>query len=85
MQFLCRECWIPAAPGVFVAFEETVADLTVNMSSMGYDLVGLQRDGLLRIEAIRVDPVELVEAGEYDLEALFLRIGVAVAEVGAKR
>jgi circadian clock protein KaiC len=57
-------------------------DLTVNRSSMGYHLVGLQRDGLLRIEAIRVDPVELVEAGEYDLEPLFLRIGVAVAKVG---
>jgi circadian clock protein KaiC len=85
MRFLCRGMLDSSYPGVFVAFEETVADLTVNMSSMGYDLVGLQRDGLLRIEAIRVDPVELVEAGEYDLEALFLRIGVTVAEVGAKR
>ncbi|MGD0195516.1 MAG: circadian clock protein KaiC [Candidatus Dormibacteria bacterium] len=85
MQFLCRGAVESGEPGVFVAFEETVADLTTNMASIGYDLDKLQRDGLLRIEAIHLDPAEMVEAGEYDLEGLFLRIGAAVNEVGAKR
>jgi circadian clock protein KaiC len=85
MQFLCRGAVDSGEPGVFVAFEETVADLTMNMASIGYDLDKLQRDGLLRIEAIHLDPAELVEAGEYDLEGLFLRIGSAVSEIGAKR
>jgi circadian clock protein KaiC len=85
MQFLCRGAVDSGEPGVFVAFEETVADLTTNIASIGYDLNKMQRDGLLRIESIHLDATELVEAGEYDLEGLFLRIGAAVSEIGAKR
>jgi circadian clock protein KaiC len=85
MQFLCRGAVDSSEPGVFVAFEESVADLTTNMASIGYDLDQMQRDDLLRIESIHLDAAELVEAGEYDLEGLFLRIGAAVSEIGAKR
>jgi circadian clock protein KaiC len=85
MQFLCRGVVDSGEPGVFVAFEEGAADLTTNIASIGFDLDRMQRDGLLRIEAIHLDPAELVEAGEYDLEGLFLRIGAAVREIGAKR
>lgn len=85
MQFLCRGAVDSREPGVFVAFEETVADLTTNMASIGYDVDKMQRDGLLRIESIHLDATELVEAGEYDLEGLFLRVGAAVREIGATR
>jgi circadian clock protein KaiC len=85
MQFLCRGALDAGEPGVFVAFEETIVDLTTNMASIGYDLDTMQRDGLLRIEAIHLDSAEMVEVGEYDLEGLFLRIGAAVSEIGAKR
>jgi circadian clock protein KaiC len=37
------------------------------------------------VEHVRVDRAELTEAGEYDLEALFIRLGHAIDAVGAKR
>ena len=32
-----------------------------------------------------MDPAELAEIGDYDLEALFIRLELAVQQVGAKR
>ena len=45
----------------------------------------MQADGQLVIDSVRIDPAEIVEAGTYDLEGLFLRLGLAVEQVGAKR
>src|SRR3546814_20495147 len=40
---------------------------------------------LFRSEHIAIDPSELAEIGDYDLEALFIRLEMAVEQVGAKR
>ena len=72
-------------PGVFVSFEETELELNENTASLGWGLPGLSERGLLRVEHIRVDRAELTEAGEYDLEALFIRLGHAIGAVHAKR
>ena len=85
MQFLCRGALDAGEPGVFIAFEETQAELAANTASLGYDLDQLVADGLLAIDAIYIDPTEIVETGEYDLEGLFIRIAGAVQSVGAKR
>jgi circadian clock protein KaiC len=72
-------------PGVFVSFEETELELNENTASLGWGLPGLSERGRLRVEHIRVDSAELTEAGEYDLEALFIRLGHAIGAVHAKR
>ena len=55
------------------------------MRSLGFDLDGLQRDGLLAVLAFRVEPTEIVAAGDFDLEPLFLTLDDAIKRVGAKR
>ena len=72
-------------PGVFVSFEETELELNENTASLGWGLRGLVDRGLLTVEHIRVDPAQLTDAGEYDLEPLFIRLGHAIDAVGAKR
>ena len=72
-------------PGVLLAFEEAQDDLATNVASLGFDLEQLQRDGLLAIDAFRLDPAEIVETGAFDLEGLFIRLAAAVESVGAKR
>lgn len=72
-------------PGVFVTFEERPVDIVDNVASLGFSLGQLIEDKRIHIEHIAIDPSELAEVGDYDLEALFLRLELAVAEVGAKR
>lgn len=83
-EFLARGA-LDGEPGVFVSFEETPRELGANAASLGVDLEELQRRGLLVIDHVRVERSEIRETGEYDLEALFLRIGHAIDSVGARR
>lgn len=72
-------------PGVFVAFEETRDELVVNAASLDFDLAKLVREGKLAIDHVHIDPNEIAETGEYDLEGLFIRLKYAIESVGAKR
>jgi circadian clock protein KaiC len=72
-------------PGVFVSFEETSRDLTDNVASLGYDVPALIAAKKLAIDHIRIERSEIEETGEYDLEGLFVRLGYAVDQTGAKR
>ena len=72
-------------PGVFMSFEERAEDLAANVASLGYDLERLVADNRIAIDHVRVERSEIEEAGEYDLEGLFVRLGFAVESVGAKR
>jgi circadian clock protein KaiC len=85
MEFLLRGAQDFGEPGVFIAFEETEKDLTENVRSLGFDLDKLIARKKLAIDYVQVDPQQIVETGEYDLEGLFLRLGAAIDEVGAKR
>ena len=85
MQFLVRGAMEHGEPGVHLAFEETPQELAANVASLGYNLPRLQRERLLWLDHVRLDPAEIVETGEYDLEGLFVRIAAGVAAVGAKR
>ena len=71
--------------GVFVAFEESAEDLIANVASLGFDLRQLEADGRLVIDHVEVLREEQAEAGEWDLDGLFLRLGAAIDSVGAKR
>ena len=72
-------------PGVFMAFEETEAELTVNVASLGFDLAGLVRGKQIALDYVHIEPGEIQESGEYDLEGLFVRLNHAIDAIGAKR
>lgn len=72
-------------PGVFVTFEERPVDIVSNVASLGFGLDDLIERKMIHIEHIAIDPAELAEVGDYDLEGLFLRLELAVEEIGAKR
>ncbi len=85
VEFLVRGAVEYGEPGVLLAFEEAGEDLAVNVASLGFDLPQLERDGLIVVDAFRLDPAEIVETGSFDLEGLFIRLASAVDEIGAKR
>ena len=68
-EFLVRGATQFREPGVFISFEETAADLTQNVASMGFDLEALQSQKKLVIDEVRIAPGEIHETGEYDLDA----------------
>jgi circadian clock protein KaiC len=72
-------------PGVFVSFEERPQDIVDNVASLGFGLEELVDEGRIYFEHIVVDPNQLAEIGDFDLEGLFLRLELAIDAVGAKR
>jgi circadian clock protein KaiC len=85
MTFLVNGAMRFGETGVFMSFEERGEDLAANVASLGYDLAALEQDGKLVIDYVRIEPAEIEESGDYDLEALFVRLGYAIDKVGAKR
>jgi len=85
LEFLVRGALDYREPGVFLSFEEPVQDLVENGRSLGFDLQRLQRRRLLALEYVHLERSDLTEAGEYDLEGLFIRLGHAIDAIGAKR
>lgn len=84
-EFLVRGARDMGEPGVLVAFEESPRDLEQNVASLGFDLVALQKDGKIVIDQVIIDRAAIEEAGAFDLDGLFVRIGYAVDKIGAKR
>ncbi len=85
MEFLVRGITQFGEAGVFVAFEETREDLVANVASLGFDLARFEAEGKLVLDHVNVVAAELVEAGDWDLDALFIRLGAAIDAVGATR
>jgi circadian clock protein KaiC len=85
MEFVVRGILRYGEPGVILALEERAEDLTQNVRSLGYDLDALVKQGKLVVDYVQIDPFEIEENGEYNLEGLFLRLGDAIDSVGAKR
>lgn len=85
MEFLVNGAVQYDEPGVFIAFEENAEELGQNVASLGFDLKDLAKHKKLIIDHIRIERSEIEEAGEYDLEGLFIRLGHAIDSIGAKR
>jgi circadian clock protein KaiC len=85
VEFLVRGATQYGEPGVFMTFEETAAELTQNVRSLGFDLDELVKQKKLTLDFVRVERHEIEETGEYDLEGLFIRLGHAIDTIGAKR
>lgn len=85
MEFLVRGVLEYSEPGVFMAFEETAEELIQNVTSLGWDLEQLIAEEKISIDYVYLDPQEIEETGEYDLEGLFIRLGCAIDSIKAKR
>ena len=85
MEFLVRGATQFNEPGVFMAFEETAKDLTQNVASLGFDLKDLVARKKMVLDFVNIEPSEMAETGEFDLEGLFIRLGYAIDAIGAKR
>jgi circadian clock protein KaiC len=84
-EFLVRGAVQFGEAGVFMAFEETEEELKANVASLGFDLAGLVRRKKIAIDYVHIEPSEVLESGEYDLEGLFVRLNHAIDSIGAKR
>ncbi|MEG4584306.1 circadian clock protein KaiC [Microcoleus sp. MOSTC5] len=85
VEFLVRGATLYGEPGVLLTFEETAAEITKNVTSLGWNLTELSAQGKILIDHIYIEASEIEETGEYDLEALFIRLGYAIQKIGAKR
>jgi circadian clock protein KaiC len=85
LEFLVRGVEEFGEPGVLVAFEETPEEMARNVASLGFDVNALCDKKKLFLDYMRIEPSEIHETGDYDLEGLFIRLQNAVDSVGAKR
>src|SRR6185503_14572455 len=85
LEFLVRGAELYNEPGVCVAFEETVQELTTNMASLGHNLNSLVKARKLAIDYVEIERKQIEETGEYNLDGLFVRLKQAIEEVNAKR
>ena len=84
-EFIIRGATELGEPGVFMTFEESAAELTANVRSLGFDLDKLVRQKKIALDFVYIERSEIEETGEYDLEGLFIRLGHAIDAIGAKR
>ena len=85
IEFLVRGATQYNEPGVCISFEETAEELAQNVGSLGFDVNALISQKKLAIDYVQIERSMVEETGEYDLEALFVRLGQAVDSIGAKR
>jgi circadian clock protein KaiC len=85
MEFLVNGARKHDEPGVFMSFEESRQELIQNVNSLGWDLQELIDQKKLVLDYVYVERSEIEETGEYDLEGLFIRLGLAIDAVGARR
>lgn len=85
IEFLVRGAIEFNEPGVLMAFEETPEEMATNVASLGFNIEDLSAKKKLFLDYVYVEPSEIQETGDYDLEGLFIRLQNAVTEVGAKR
>lgn len=85
MEFLVRGATQFNEPGVFMSFEENAKDLTENVASLNFDLKHLVAQKIIVVDHVFIERSEIEQSGEYDLEGLFIRLGLAIDSIGAKR
>ena len=83
-QFIVKGITQYNEPGVFMSFEESSMDLSMNVKSLGFDLERLKKENKLRVDFVRIELNEIEETGEYDLEALFIRLNHEIDSIGAR-
>jgi len=84
LQFLVHGATRCAEPGVYLSFEGNRAKITSDVRALGIDLDALEQDGRLLVD-VQSMARQTVQTGEFDLEALMVRMAFAVEKIGAKR
>ncbi|WP_395735962.1 circadian clock protein KaiC [Prosthecobacter sp.] len=84
MEFLARGA-MAGECGVYMMFEENVAELVANARSLGFELDHLMQRKKIVLDHVYIERTEFEETGEYNLEGLFIRLGHAIDSIGAKR
>jgi circadian clock protein KaiC len=84
-EFLVRGAVQFGEAGVLISFEETETEMEANVASLGFDLEKLIRQKKIVLDYVHVEPSEVQESGDYDLEGLFVRLNHAIDSIGAKR
>src|SRR5664280_542628 len=84
LQFLVHGATRCAEPGVYLSFEGNRAKLASDVRGLGIDLDALEQEGHLLVDAQSLAR-QAVETGEFDLEALMVRMTYAVQQIGARR
>jgi circadian clock protein KaiC len=72
-------------PGVFMSFEETGEEIYEDVASLNLNLQALVSQKKIRLEHVILERGDIQEEGEFDLEALFIRLEHAIDTIGAKR
>lgn len=85
IEFIVRGIQAYQEPGVFVSFDETSEDIAENVVSLGWDLAKLVAQKRLAMDYVYIERSEIEETGEYDLEGLFVRLGLMIDSIRAKR
>src|SRR5579863_1193685 len=85
LEFLIRGATQYGEPGAIFTFEEAGAELAANVASFGFDLPGLIAQEKLVVDHVLLERSEVAEAGDYNLDGLFIRLAHAIDSIGAKR
>lgn len=85
MEFLYRGITQYSERGVLMTFEESSLDVIQNMRSLGFDLPRQVAKRNLVMDYVALNPEEVVEAGSFNLDALFIRLAQAIDSIGAQR
>jgi circadian clock protein KaiC len=85
METLARGANQYGEPGVFISLEETQNELFTDFASLGFKLEELISNGKLVIDFISIDEKDTVEAGEYQLDGLLIRVTNLIDSIDAKR
>src|SRR6185503_6114131 len=65
IEFLVHGAGQFGEPGVLMSFEESAAEMTQNVRSLGFDLDQLTRDNQLRVDFVHVDRSLIEETGDF--------------------
>ena len=72
-------------PGVFMSFEETEDELYKDVASLNLNLEALVAEKKILIDYVLLERKDVQEAGEFNLEGLFVRLELAIDSIKAKR
>lgn len=85
IEFIARGALNHGEPGVYCSFEESKEKVLRNIEALGMDGEKLIAENKLAIEFCDLRPIADVEAGDFDLSGLFIRLERCINKVKAKR
>lgn len=85
MHFLVNGAAKYGEPGLFVSFEESPQQLIENFRSFGFDFEQLVNNRSMTITHMDFPHDDLIETGDFTLDAMFIRLDSGLTRIGARR